>query len=97
MLTAFWGQSGRFASTFRAFWVEFLVGPVKYWLLRLSGNLSADVRHPMSGASTWVYCVCLSLILTHLMRPRLLTGCVSTAAFVVWYGWAFLTLNAFEY
>ncbi len=94
LLTAAWAQPGRYAPTFLAFWAELLVGPVKYWLL---GHPGLPALHPMQGSCTWVYGVCLPLALAHPLRPHVVTGCVTAAAFGVWYGWAFLTLNAFEY
>jgi hypothetical protein len=41
--------------------------------------------------------VCLPLALLHPLRPGAMTGRVTAGAFAVWYGWAFLTLNGFEY
>ncbi|MBA4063349.1 MAG: hypothetical protein C0501_06485 [Isosphaera sp.] len=99
LFAAAWGNAGGagFGPTFLAGWVEFLVGPVKYWVPVLLGHPSPYALHPMTGTSTWLYGACLVLGFAHPLRPGLATGCVTAAAFAVWYGWAFLTLSAFEY
>jgi len=97
LLSATWAQPGRFASTLRGFWAEILFGPVTYWLRVLFGHPGPHVIHPMPGVSTWVYAICLPLAFAHPLKPRPFTGWVTVAAFGVWYGWAFLILNSFEY
>ena len=97
LLTNVFAQSGHHASTLFAFWIELLIGPVKYWLPVLVGTPSPYALHPMPGNSTWVYLVCLPLTFSHPVKPRLLTGWMTVMAFAVWYGWAFLALLAFEY
>lgn len=97
MLTATWASPDWYISTFLAFWVELLAGPVKYWLPVLLGHPRPDVLHPMPGVSTWLYAVCLPLTFAHPLWPRLLTGAVTIAAFGVWYVWAWGILNAFEF
>jgi hypothetical protein len=32
-----------------------------------------------------------------LIKPRLLTAWITAGGFAVWYGWAFLTINAYLY
>lgn len=97
LLTHAFAQPGRYLPTLLAFWVEFLVGPVKYWLPVLLGHPAKYGLHPMPGTSTWVYAVCLPLTLTHPIRPCLLTAWLTVSGFVVGYGWAFLILAAFEF
>jgi hypothetical protein len=97
LMLSFETRPGDYLSTFLAFWVELLVGPVKYWVPILFGNPSPYGLHPMPGALTWLYGVCLPMSLAHPLKPRALTGFVTIAAFGVWYCWAFLTLGAFEY
>ena len=97
LLTAAFAHLERWFSTFLAFLVEFLVGPVKYWAPVLLGYPSEYALHPMPGASTWIYLVCLPLTFAHPIKPCFLTGWLTALAFAVWYGWAFLILGAFEY
>src|SRR5262245_15784399 len=78
-LMTFETQPGHHFSTFLAFWVEILVGPLKYWVPILLGHPRPDALHPMPGISTWVYAVCLPLTLIHPIKPRLLTGCLTAA------------------
>jgi hypothetical protein len=89
-------RPGHDFSTFLAFMAELLVGPVKYWVPILLGHPRPDALHPMPGFSTWLYGLCLPLSLAHPIKPRSWTGWVTAAAFAVWYGWAFVTLAAFE-
>ena len=96
LLTPTFAHPGRHLSTLFAFWTELLVTPINSWLPVLLGRPSEFALHPMAGASTWVYAVCLPLTTAHLLKPHALTGWVTAAAFGVWYGWAFLTLGAYE-
>jgi hypothetical protein len=95
-LTSSFAQSGRFAGTFIAFWVEMLVGPVKFWLPVLLGHPSEYALHPMTGFTTWLYAVCLPLTLAHPVKPRVWSGTITIVAFGAWYSWVFLTLVAYE-
>jgi hypothetical protein len=97
LLTTTFAQPGRFAATFFAFWVELLIGPVKYWLPVFLGQPSEFACHPMTGFTTWLYAVCLPLSLAHPVRPRFWTGVITVVAFIAWYTWGFLTLAAYEY
>jgi hypothetical protein len=96
-LTNTFAQPGRYCATLLAFWVELLIGPVKYWFPVILGYPSEYARHPMSGASTWVYTVCFLLTLAHPIKPRPLTTWITAGGFAIWYGWAFLTVAAYEY
>ena len=89
--------SAPFVPTFLSYWVEILVGPVKYWLPILLGHPSEYAIHPMSGPTIWVYLACLLLMLAHPVKPRLLTAWMTSIGFCVWYGWAFLAIGAVEY
>jgi hypothetical protein len=97
LLTTFWARPGRYWNTLLLFWKELLVGPVNYWVPILLGEPSKYGLHPMAGVSTWLFAVCFLMTLAHPIKPRPLTAVVTSAGFVIWYGWAFLALNAFEY
>jgi hypothetical protein len=97
LLTNAFAQRGHYLPTLAAFWAELVVGPTKYWLPILLGNPRPDALHPMPGFLTSLYAVCLPLTFAHPLWPRVATGCVTVAAFAIWYGWACLTLAAFEY
>jgi len=96
LLTCDFAPAGHFGRVFLSFWVEILVGPVKYWLPILLGHPN-DAIHPMSGATIWVYLACFPLILAHPVKPRLLTAWMTGIGFCVWYGWAFLAIGSFEF
>jgi hypothetical protein len=97
LLTLLFAQAGFAISTFLAFWVEIVVGPVKYWLPILMGHPSRYRIHPMSGITICVYLACLLLIFAHLVKPRLITALMAIVGFFVWYGWALVAMGAVEY
>lgn len=84
------------ASTLPWVFADFLVGPVLYWAPALQGGWPEFGIHPMAGTSTWVYAVCLPMAFAHPMWPRSPTAVLSSAAFLVWYGWAWLMFVAFN-
>jgi hypothetical protein len=84
------------ASTMPRVFADFLAGPVLYWAPALQGGWPEFDLHPMAGLSTWVYAVCVPLAFAHPARPGPFTATVTSAAFIAWYGWAWLTFVAFN-
>ena len=80
---------------FLKLWVELLAGPVKYWLPVLLGQPSEYAHHPMTGFSTWLYCMCLPLTFVHPIKPCVLSGWITGLAFGAWYGWATVILLSY--
>ena len=97
LLTATFTDVGRYGTILPAFWVELLIGPVKYWATILQGDSIGNTLHPMSGNSLWVYLVCFILALAHPIKPRPCTAWISAGGFIIWYVFAFLTIASYEY
>jgi hypothetical protein len=97
LLTLVFHAQGHFVRVFLSFWSEILVGPVKYWLRIMLGHPSEYAIHAMSGATIWVYLVCLVLMLAHPVKPARLTASITGVGFLFWYAFAFLQISITEY
>jgi hypothetical protein len=97
LLAGAFAPPGRFLSTLAYCSGQMLFGPLRYQIGPVLGYPNEYQLHPMGGPALWFYLPCLLLVLTHPIRPSLLTAWLSATGFMVWYAFATLAFVAFEF